>query len=152
GRDRFIGANCYGERKMAIQGSKTKPAPLSRWLRGAEHCNQEDEARYLGCYEQKPSLLFPFFGGRLPFDRNGFRLGFGEARRGRQIAIGIAWVVIVMGEGIPMLQEEFDRFDWNGKAETFTESQLHVGNAYHFASHVEQWAAAVAGIDLSGGL
>src|SRR5437868_13243042 len=25
GRDRFIGDNCYGESKMAIQGSKTKP-------------------------------------------------------------------------------------------------------------------------------
>src|SRR5438874_2006381 len=131
---------------------KDETTSLARWLQSAEHNNRENEPRHIGCYEQKPSLLFPFFGRSLRFDGNSFRLGLGQAGRGRKVAIGIARVVVVIGEGIPMLQEIFYRFDRNGKTETFTESQLHIGNADHLTPHVEQWAAAVARIDLRRGL
>src|SRR5207248_10270213 len=45
-----------------------------------------------------------------------------------------------------------DCFHRNREAETLAKSDFHVRDTDDFAAHVEKWAAAVAGIDLSGGL
>src|SRR5205823_9489 len=42
----------------------------------------------------------------------------------------------------------FNRFNRDGKAETLAEGDLHIGNAYDFAGHVEQRTAAVPRVDL----
>src|SRR5205823_659263 len=64
-----------------------------------------------------------------------------------QIAIGIARVVVVVGERVPMAQEKSDGLDRNGKAQAFSKSDFHVRHAHDFATKVEQRSAAVAGID-----
>ena len=51
-----------------------------------------------------------------------------------------------------MIEEILHGLDRNGEAETFPERDLHVGDADDFAAQVEQRPAAVAGVDLRGGL
>src|SRR2546427_590635 len=51
-----------------------------------------------------------------------------------------------------MVEEEFDGFDRDGEAEAFAKSDLHIGDADDFAAHIEERAAAIAGIDLGGSL
>src|SRR5213083_300983 len=69
-----------------------------------------------------------------------------------KIAIRIAGVVVVVGKSVAMTEEVFHRFDGNGEAEPFAEGDFHVGDTYHFTPQIEQRSAAVAGIDLGGGL
>ena len=51
-----------------------------------------------------------------------------------------------------MVEKEFDGFDGNGKSKALAESDLHVSDADDLAAHIEERAAAVAGIDLGRGL
>src|SRR5205814_1408484 len=61
-------------------------------------------------------------------------------------------VIVRVSESVPMIEEEFNRLDRNGKTKPFSEGDLHIGDANDFAGEVEQRAATVPGIDLSGGL
>src|SRR6516225_3339833 len=69
-----------------------------------------------------------------------------------EITIRIARVVVRVRVRVTMIEEEFDRFNWNSEAEPFAESNLHVRNSNYLATHVEQRAATVTGIDLCGRL
>src|ERR1043166_7059670 len=69
-----------------------------------------------------------------------------------KIAIRIARIIIRVSVGVAVVEEEFHRFNWNRKAESFAESDFHVRDADDFTGHVEERAAAVAGIDLRGRL
>ena len=51
-----------------------------------------------------------------------------------------------------MLQEILHRLNGDSEPEAFAELQLHVVNAYYFTLQIEERAAAVAWIDLGGGL
>ena len=76
---------------------------------------------------------------------------FGAARR-FEIAIGIVRIVNGIGKSVTMIEKAPDQFDGNGKTQAFAEGDLHVGYADNLAGEIEQRAAAVAGIDLRGGL
>src|SRR5262249_28222751 len=71
---------------------------------------------------------------------------------GFEVAIGVAWIVVRISESVPMIEEEFDRFNRNRKAESFAKCDLHIGDADHFPTHIKQRSAAVARIDLRRGL
>ena len=47
-----------------------------------------------------------------------------------------------------MIQETFHQFNRNGKTQALAESDLHVGHPDNLAGKIEQWATAVAGVDL----
>src|ERR1017187_6296833 len=89
----------------------------------------------------------------LPFTIHSFIGGFLPGMTGRfEIAIGVAGVVVGVGERIAMIKEVFHRLDRNGKTKPFPEGNFHVCDADDLARKVEERAAAVAGIDLRGGL
>ena len=51
-----------------------------------------------------------------------------------------------------MIEEVAHHLGRDREAKTFTSGDLHVGDTDDFAEEIEQWPAAVAGIDLRGGL
>src|SRR5947208_3782479 len=83
GSDRFIGNNCCLWKGMA-SGTEI------------DHRARKSVVNASSAPQKEASLLFSLFGGGLGFDRDGFCFGFGQARRWRQIAIGIARVVVVV--------------------------------------------------------
>jgi len=75
-----------------------------------------------------------------------------SAAWGFEIAIRIAGIIVGVGKSVAVIEEEFDGLYWNCKTEPFAKGDFHVGDANHFAAHVEQRSAAVARVDLRGGL
>src|ERR1043166_39395 len=71
---------------------------------------------------------------------------------GRQITVRIARIVIRVSERIPVIEEEPNCLNRDRESQSFSKSNLHVRDANHFPCHVEQWSAAVAGVDLRRGL
>src|SRR5260221_7311473 len=71
---------------------------------------------------------------------------------GLEIVVWIAGIVIGIGEGIPVIEEEFDRFNGDREPEAFAKGDLHVSNAYNLSTHIEERAAAVTRINLGCGL
>src|SRR5262249_36625491 len=61
-------------------------------------------------------------------------------------------VVFVERVGVAVIEEVLQVLHGDREAEAFAEDELHVGDADHLAAGVEEGAAAVAGIDLGGGL
>src|SRR5207247_1648189 len=57
------------------------------------------------------------------------RGGMLEAARRFEVTIRIAWVVVVVGKGVAVLEEELHGFDGDGKAKSLAKRQLHVGDA-----------------------
>src|SRR5688572_13889462 len=69
-----------------------------------------------------------------------------------QIPVWGARVVIIVCKGVAMFQKIPDRLDGYSKSQAFAEHQLHICDANDLAAQIEKRAAAVAGVNLGGGL
>src|SRR5436190_17102741 len=66
-----------------------------------------------------------------------------------QIPIWIARIIVGIGEGVAMIQEEFHRANRNRESKPLAEGDFHVGHSDDLAAHIKERAAAVSWIDLS---
>ena len=75
-----------------------------------------------------------------------------HALRRFEITVGIAWVIIVVGKRLPVIQKVLNAFHRDSKAQSLAKGQFHIRHAHHFSFEVKEWSTAITRIDLGCGL